>query len=57
MIAFCETDIGAVRSVPETPQFRAVSDGILAGFRAVGLDPAFGTTLHGLFTAWSYLPG
>ncbi len=49
VIAFCETDIGAVRSVPETPQFRAVSDGILAGFRAVGLDPAFGTTLHGLF--------
>jgi SAM-dependent methyltransferase len=49
VIAFCETDIGAVRSVPETPQFRAVSAGILAGFRAVGLDPGFGTTLHGLF--------
>ena len=28
VIAFCETDIGAVRSVPETPQFRAVTEGI-----------------------------
>src|SRR5271166_4525147 len=27
VIAFCETDIGAVRSVPETPQFRAVTEG------------------------------
>ncbi|MBV9318349.1 MAG: methyltransferase domain-containing protein [Mycobacterium sp.] len=49
VIAFCETDIGAVCSVPETPQFRAVSEGIVSAFRAVGLDPRFGTTLHGLF--------
>jgi ubiquinone/menaquinone biosynthesis C-methylase UbiE len=49
VIAFCETDIGAVRSVPETPQFRAVTEGITSSFRAVGLDPEFGTTLHGLF--------
>jgi len=49
VIAFCETDIGAVSSVPETPQFRAVTEGILTAFRAVGLDPRFGTTLHSLF--------
>ncbi|MGC2675954.1 MAG: methyltransferase domain-containing protein, partial [Mycobacterium sp.] len=49
VIAFCETDIGAVRSVPETPQFRAVAEGITSAFRAVGLDPGFGTTLHSLF--------
>lgn len=50
VIAFCETDIGAVRSVPETPQFRAVTEGIVSAFRAVGLDPGFGTTLHSLFS-------
>jgi 2-polyprenyl-3-methyl-5-hydroxy-6-metoxy-1,4-benzoquinol methylase len=49
LVAFCETDISAVRSVPDTPQFRAVAAGIVSAFRAVGLDPAFGTTLHSLF--------
>jgi 2-polyprenyl-3-methyl-5-hydroxy-6-metoxy-1,4-benzoquinol methylase len=49
LIAFCETDIGAVSSIPETPQFRAVTQGILAAFQAIGLDPRFGTTLHSLF--------
>ncbi|HYB82020.1 MAG TPA: class I SAM-dependent methyltransferase [Mycobacterium sp.] len=49
VIAFCETDIGAVTSVPETPQFRAVTEGIVTAFRAVGLDPRFGTRLHSLF--------
>ncbi|HYB83649.1 MAG TPA: methyltransferase domain-containing protein, partial [Mycobacterium sp.] len=49
VIAFCETDIGAVRSVPETPQFRAVTEGIVSAFRDVGLDPGFGTTLYSLF--------
>ncbi len=49
VIAFCETDIGAVRSIPETPQFRAVTEGIVSAFRAVGLDPGFGTTLYSLF--------
>ena len=49
VIAFCETDIGAVRSVPETPLFRAVTEGIVSAFRAIGLDPSFGTTLHSLF--------
>lgn len=49
VIAFCETDTRAVSSVPETPQFRAVTDGILSSFRALGLDPGFGTTLHSLY--------
>jgi SAM-dependent methyltransferase len=49
VIAFSETDIGAVRSLPEMPQFRAVSDGIVSAFESVGLDTQFGTTLHGLF--------
>src|SRR6516225_7942977 len=49
VIAFCETDIGAARSVPETPRFRTVTEGITSAFRAVGLDPGFGTTLHSLF--------
>lgn len=49
VIAFCETDIGMVRSVPETPHFRAVTEGIVSAFRAAGLDPEFGTTLHSLF--------
>jgi ubiquinone/menaquinone biosynthesis C-methylase UbiE len=49
VIAFCETDISGVRSVPETPHFRAVTEGITSAFRGVGLDPEFGTTLHSLF--------
>jgi 2-polyprenyl-3-methyl-5-hydroxy-6-metoxy-1,4-benzoquinol methylase len=49
VMVFCENDIGAVRSVPETPQFRAVTQGIVSAFRALGLDPSFGTTLHSLF--------
>jgi 2-polyprenyl-3-methyl-5-hydroxy-6-metoxy-1,4-benzoquinol methylase len=49
VIAFCETDIGAVRSLPETPLFRVVAEGIVSAFRAAGLDPRFGTTLHSLF--------
>jgi 2-polyprenyl-3-methyl-5-hydroxy-6-metoxy-1,4-benzoquinol methylase len=49
VMVFCENDIGAVRSVPETPQFRAVTQGIVSAFRALGLDPSFGTTLHSVF--------
>jgi ubiquinone/menaquinone biosynthesis C-methylase UbiE len=49
VIAFCEPDLGAVRSVPETRQFQAVSEGIASAFRALGLNPQFGTTLHSLF--------
>ena len=49
IIVFSENDIDSVRSVPDTPQFHAVSDGIAKAFRAIGLDTAFGMRLHNLF--------
>jgi ubiquinone/menaquinone biosynthesis C-methylase UbiE len=49
LIAFCEVDISAVRSIPDSPLSRALVDGIVHAFQGVGLDPAFGTTLHTLF--------
>ncbi|MBV8930095.1 MAG: class I SAM-dependent methyltransferase [Mycobacteriaceae bacterium] len=49
LIAFCEPDLSAVRSAPDTPRFRAVANGIVSAFRALGLDPEFGNTLHSLF--------
>lgn len=49
VIVFCENDIDTVRSVPEIPQFRAVTEGIAKSFQAVGLDTGFGMRLHGLF--------
>ncbi|HYZ67731.1 MAG TPA: methyltransferase domain-containing protein, partial [Mycobacterium sp.] len=49
LIAFCEFDIGASRSFPDSPLARAVVRGIVDAFEAVGLDPTFGTTLHKLF--------
>lgn len=49
LIAFCEFDIGAVRSIPDARLSRAVVDAIVGAFRGVGLNPAFGTTLHTLF--------
>jgi ubiquinone/menaquinone biosynthesis C-methylase UbiE len=49
VIAFSENDITAARSIPALPEFQAVTDGITESFRALGLDPAFGTTLHSLF--------
>jgi SAM-dependent methyltransferase len=49
LIAFCECDISAARSVPESPLSQAVVDGIVGAFAGIGLDPAFGTTLHTLF--------
>jgi ubiquinone/menaquinone biosynthesis C-methylase UbiE len=49
LIAFCEFDIGAVRSIPDAPLSRALVDSIRRVFQSVGLDPAFGTTLHTLF--------
>ncbi|WP_167104999.1 class I SAM-dependent methyltransferase [Mycobacterium sp. DL592] len=49
LIAFSENDITAARSIPTLPEFAGVTDGIVACFRAVGLDPAFGTKLHSLF--------
>jgi SAM-dependent methyltransferase len=49
LIAFCEFDVGAVRSVPESPLSRALVDGIVRAFQSAGLDPAFGPTLPTLF--------
>jgi ubiquinone/menaquinone biosynthesis C-methylase UbiE len=49
LIAFCEFDIGAVRSVPDSPLSRALVDGIVRAFQGAGLDAAFGATLHTLF--------
>jgi hypothetical protein len=49
VIAFSENDITAARSIPVLPEFQAITDGITESFRAMGLDPAFGTTLHTLF--------
>jgi SAM-dependent methyltransferase len=50
LIAFCEFDIGAVRSIPESPLSTALVDGIVRAFQGVGLNPAFGTTLPTLFS-------
>jgi ubiquinone/menaquinone biosynthesis C-methylase UbiE len=49
LVAFCEFDVGAVRSVPDSPLSRALVHAIARTFESVGLDPAFGTKLHTLF--------
>lgn len=49
LIAFCEFDIGAVRSVPDSPLSRKLVEAMVRTFQGVGLDPSFGTTLHTLF--------
>jgi ubiquinone/menaquinone biosynthesis C-methylase UbiE len=49
VIAFCEFDIGAARSIPDAPLSLTLTDGIRRVFQGVGLNPAFGTTLHTLF--------
>ena len=49
LIAFCEFDVGAVRSVPDSPLSRALVDAIVRAFQGAGLDPAFGAALHTLF--------
>ena len=49
LIAFCEFDIGAARSIPESPLSRALVDAIARVFQGAGLDPAFGAALHTLF--------
>jgi SAM-dependent methyltransferase len=49
LIAFGEFDIGAVRSIPESPLSRALVDGIVRALRGAGLDPAFGARMHTLF--------
>jgi ubiquinone/menaquinone biosynthesis C-methylase UbiE len=49
LIAFCEFDVGAVRSIPESPLSLALVDGIKRALQGAGLDPAFGATLHTVF--------
>ncbi|HZU47784.1 MAG TPA: class I SAM-dependent methyltransferase [Mycobacterium sp.] len=49
LIAFSEFDTTAATSVPDLPLWRAARDGIGRAFTGMGLDPAFGTTLHTLF--------
>jgi ubiquinone/menaquinone biosynthesis C-methylase UbiE len=49
LIAFCECDISAAGSIPHSPLSRVLVDAIVHAFQGVGLDPAFGTTLHTLF--------
>lgn len=49
LIAFSEFDTTAATSVPDLPLWRAARDGIARTFTGMGLNPAFGTTLHTLF--------
>jgi ubiquinone/menaquinone biosynthesis C-methylase UbiE len=49
VIAFSEFDMQAVASVPDIPLMQTLADAISDAFRAVGLDPRFGTRLYGLF--------
>ncbi|EUA68645.1 ubiE/COQ5 methyltransferase family protein [Mycobacterium xenopi 4042] len=49
LIAFSEIDTTAATSAPDLPLLRAVRDGIAGAFTGMGLDPAFGATLHTLF--------
>jgi ubiquinone/menaquinone biosynthesis C-methylase UbiE len=49
LLAFSEFDIPAVRSTPDSPLTRVIVDGITRALQGVGLDPAFGASLHTLF--------
>jgi ubiquinone/menaquinone biosynthesis C-methylase UbiE len=49
VIAFCDFDMTAARSVPWLPTWQAAAEAIASAFRGAGLDPQFGTTLHRLF--------
>lgn len=49
LIAFCESDITPVYSVPDLPLFAAVKDAFARAFRGAGVDPAFGGKLPALF--------
>lgn len=49
LVAFCEFDIGAVRSIPDSPLSQALVAAIVGTFQGVGLNSAFGTTLQTLF--------
>jgi ubiquinone/menaquinone biosynthesis C-methylase UbiE len=49
VVAFCENDIATVRSYPEIPVFRRVTDAVARSFESLGLDIAFGPKLGTLF--------
>jgi ubiquinone/menaquinone biosynthesis C-methylase UbiE len=49
VIAFCDFDMTAARSVPWLPTWETAAEAIASTFRGAGLDPQFGTTLHRLF--------
>ena len=49
VIAFCDFDLTAARSVPWLPTWETAAEAIASAFRGAGLDPQFGTTLHRLF--------
>lgn len=49
LIAFCEFDIGAAGSTPDSLLSQVLVDAIVRTFQGAGLDPGFGTTLHTLF--------
>ncbi|PXW98506.1 TIGR03086 family metal-binding protein [Mycolicibacterium moriokaense] len=49
VIAFCDFDMTAARSVPWLPTWQTAAEAIASAFRGAGLDPQFGTTLHRLF--------
>jgi ubiquinone/menaquinone biosynthesis C-methylase UbiE len=49
LIAFCEFDFTAARSFPDSPLSQMVVEALTRAFRGVGLEPAFGATLHTLF--------
>jgi 2-polyprenyl-3-methyl-5-hydroxy-6-metoxy-1,4-benzoquinol methylase len=49
LIAFCESDITPVYSVPDLPIWRTVKDAFGKAFSGMGLDPALGGKLHTLF--------
>lgn len=49
VIAFSENDVTSVRSVPDIPLFRSMTDAVANAFRAADLDPAYGLSLYTLF--------
>lgn len=49
VIAFSENDVTSVRSVPEIPLFRSMTEAVADAFRAADLDPAYGLSVYTLF--------
>ena len=49
VLAFCENDITATRSIPDMALFGRITAGIVRAFEAMGLSAAFGNTLHTVF--------